>query len=166
VVLGREDVARCPAHLGSELDERLDEHRGLNRHVERAGDPSAGERLARAELGTERTKAGHLVLGEVDLLTAERCKRDIRDTEVAPRGGSISGGHGAGVYGGASDSGQCEPLSDSGSMGAAQRLLDEVERGDRARVDASVVGHRERHHVAEQDEVEELRERSVAFGAH
>ena len=88
VVLGREDVARRPSHLGPELDERLDEHRGLDRHVQRAGDASAGERLARAELGTERTEAGHLVLGEVDLLAAERRKGDVGDPEVAARWGA------------------------------------------------------------------------------
>ena len=36
VVLGREDVAGGPAHLGAERDERLDEHGGLDRHVQRA----------------------------------------------------------------------------------------------------------------------------------
>ena len=45
VVLGREDVAGRPAHLGAERDERLDEHRGLDRHVQRTGDAGAGERL-------------------------------------------------------------------------------------------------------------------------
>ena len=47
VVLGGEDVAGGPAHLGAERDQRLDEHRGLDRHVQRAGDPGAGQRLAR-----------------------------------------------------------------------------------------------------------------------
>ena len=47
VVLGGEDVAGGPAHLGAERDERLDQHRGLDRHVQRAGDrarPSAAAR--------------------------------------------------------------------------------------------------------------------------
>ena len=34
VVLGREDVAGRPAHLGAERDQRLDQNRGLNRHVQ------------------------------------------------------------------------------------------------------------------------------------
>ena len=34
VILSREDIAGGPAHLGPEDDECLDEHRGLNRHVE------------------------------------------------------------------------------------------------------------------------------------
>jgi hypothetical protein len=45
VILGREDVARRPADVGAELDQRLDQHRGLHGHVQRAGDPSP-ERLA------------------------------------------------------------------------------------------------------------------------
>ena len=44
-VLGREDVARHPAHVGAEVDQRLDEHRGLHRHVQRAHDLRALERL-------------------------------------------------------------------------------------------------------------------------
>ena len=34
VILRREDVARHPAHVGAKLGQRLDEHRGLNRHVQ------------------------------------------------------------------------------------------------------------------------------------
>ena len=46
VVLGREDVAGRPAHLGAERLQRLDQHRGLDGHVQRAGDARALERLA------------------------------------------------------------------------------------------------------------------------
>ena len=45
VVLGRIDVARGPAHVGAERLQRLDQHRGLDRHVQRAGDARALERL-------------------------------------------------------------------------------------------------------------------------
>ena len=83
VVLGGEDVAARPAHLGAELDQRLDEHGGLDGHVQRAGDAGAGERLGRAELLAQRLQAGHLVLGEVDLLAAERGEREVGDAEVA-----------------------------------------------------------------------------------
>ena len=48
VVLRREDVAGHPAHVGAEIDQRLDQHRGLNRHVQRAHDARAGERLLAA----------------------------------------------------------------------------------------------------------------------
>jgi hypothetical protein len=43
VVLGGEDVARGPAHFGAERLQRLDQHRGLDRHVQRAGDARALE---------------------------------------------------------------------------------------------------------------------------
>ena len=85
VVLRGEDVAARPAHLGAELDQRLDEHRGLDGHVQRAGDAGAGERLGRAELLAQRPQAGHLVLGEVDLLAAERGEGEVGDAEVAAR---------------------------------------------------------------------------------
>ena len=45
VVLGRVDVARGPAHLGAQRVQRLDQHRGLNRHVQGAGDARAAQRL-------------------------------------------------------------------------------------------------------------------------
>ena len=41
VILRGEDVARRPTHLGAERDQRLDQHRRLNRHVQRAGDACA-----------------------------------------------------------------------------------------------------------------------------
>ena len=86
VVLGREDVAGRPAHLGAERDERLDEHRGLDGHVQRAGDARAGERLGRAVALAQRHEAGHLVLGELDLLAAELGEREVGDLEVGELG--------------------------------------------------------------------------------
>jgi hypothetical protein len=50
MILGGEDVARGPAQLGTERLERLDQHRGLDRHVERTGDARATERLQAHEL--------------------------------------------------------------------------------------------------------------------
>ena len=50
VILRREDVARDPADVGAELGKRLDQHRRLNRHVQAAHDPGAGERLPAAVL--------------------------------------------------------------------------------------------------------------------
>ena len=83
VVLGGEDVAASPAHLGAEGGERLDEHRGLDGHVQRAGDAGAGERLGVGVLGPQRHEAGHLVLGELDLLAAEGGEGEVGDLEVA-----------------------------------------------------------------------------------
>ena len=70
LVLRREDVAARPAHLRAERDERLDQHRGLHRHVQRAGDAGAGERLVRTELLAQRHEARHLVLGEAELVAS------------------------------------------------------------------------------------------------
>ena len=82
VVLGGEDVARAPADLGAERDQRLDQHGGLDRHVQRAGDASALERLRGGELLAGRHQAGHLVLGELDLLAAEVGEREVGDLVV------------------------------------------------------------------------------------
>ena len=70
VILGREDVARHPAHVGAELGQRLDEHRGLNRHVQAAHDAGAGQRLAALVARAHGHQAGHLVLGQADFLAA------------------------------------------------------------------------------------------------
>ncbi len=82
VILGREDVAGDPANLGAERDQRLDQHRCLDRHVQRAHDLRAGQRLGVAVLAAGRHQAGHLVLGQTDLLAAELGQRQIGDLEV------------------------------------------------------------------------------------
>ena len=53
-VVGREDVAGTPADLGAERGQRLDQHRGLRGHVQRAGDAGALERLRVGVLGAGR----------------------------------------------------------------------------------------------------------------
>jgi hypothetical protein len=45
MVLGGKDVAGTPAHLGAKRDQGLDEDRGLDGHVQAAGDPGALEGL-------------------------------------------------------------------------------------------------------------------------
>ncbi len=77
VVLRGEDVARGPAHRGAELDQRLDEHRGLNGHVQRAGDADALEGLRRRILGANRHQPGHLLLGDRDLFAAPVGERNV-----------------------------------------------------------------------------------------
>ncbi len=81
-VLRAEDVARGPADLRAEFDERLDEHGRLHGHVEAAGDAGAGEGLGRAVLLAKGHEAGHLVLGEADLVAAELGEGQIADLEV------------------------------------------------------------------------------------
>ena len=82
VVLRREDVARDPADVGAERLQRLDQHRGLDGHVQRAGDAGALQRLRGAVLGADRHQARHFRLGEVDLLAAEGGQRDVLDDVV------------------------------------------------------------------------------------
>lgn len=71
VVLGGENIARRPPDLSSERHQGLDQHGGLNRHMQRAGNASALERQHLRIFPAQRHQARHLVLGETDLLTAE-----------------------------------------------------------------------------------------------
>ena len=81
VVLGGEDVAAGPAHPGTERGKGLDQHGRLDRHVQGAGDAGAGQGLGRGELGPHGHEPGHLVLGQLDLLAAERGQREVGDLE-------------------------------------------------------------------------------------
>ena len=77
VILGREDVARHPAHVGAEVGQRFDEDRRLNRHVQAAHDPRAGQRPLAGVLRPERHQPRHLLLGETHFLAAEFGERQI-----------------------------------------------------------------------------------------
>src|SRR5690606_7045199 len=90
VVLRGEDVARGPAHLGAERREGLDEHRGLHRHVQRAGDARALERLARTELLAQGHEARHLLLREADLGASRLGEREVGDHVVVGEGHGVS----------------------------------------------------------------------------
>ena len=81
VVLGREDVAACPAHRGAQFHQRLDQHGGLYGHVQRAGDAHAGERLLLGVLAPDGHQAGHLLLGDGNLLAAPFGQRQVGDFE-------------------------------------------------------------------------------------
>jgi phosphocarrier protein len=83
MALGRIDVARHPAHVGAERGERLDQHRGLDRHVQRAGDAGALQRLLGPVFLARRHQARHLGLGQRDFLAAEFGERNILDDVVA-----------------------------------------------------------------------------------
>mmetsp|Transcript_2666 Transcript_2666/g.5096 ORF Transcript_2666/g.5096 Transcript_2666/m.5096 type:complete len:493 (-) Transcript_2666:17-1495(-) len=85
VVLGGEDVAGAPAHVASEGLEGLDEHGGLDGHVEGTGDTGALEGLGRAELLAGGHEAGHLDLGDLDLLAAEVGEGDVGNLVVSSR---------------------------------------------------------------------------------
>ncbi len=87
VILGREDVAGHPANLGTQRDQSLDQHRRLDRHVQRAHDLRARQRLGVAVLAAGRHQARHLMLGQTDLVAAELGQGQIGDLEVQFCGG-------------------------------------------------------------------------------
>ena len=68
-----------PADFGAERDQRLDQHGGLDGHVERAGNARALERLALRELLADRHQARHLDLGHADFDAAVVGERDVFD---------------------------------------------------------------------------------------
>ena len=91
VVLRRIDVAGRPTDVGAERLQGLDQHGGLDRHVQRAGDAGALQRLRGAVFGAHRHQAGHLGLGDGDLLAAPAREGDVGDGGV---GGDGIVGHG------------------------------------------------------------------------
>ena len=78
VVLGGEDVARAPPHLGAEALEGLDQHGGLDGHVERAGDAGASEGLV-VVLLSGRHESGHFELSQRDFLATPVGEVDVLD---------------------------------------------------------------------------------------
>ena len=93
MILGRIDVARHPADIGAQRLQGLDQHRGLDGHVQRAGDARALQGLRLAVFGAGRHQAGHLDLGDVQLLAAPFGQADVLDDVIAESFGR-SGGHG------------------------------------------------------------------------
>jgi hypothetical protein len=85
VILGREDVAGGPAHLRTERLQGLDQHRRLNRHVERAGNARAFQRLLGGEFLADCHETGHLGLGDPDFLPSPVGEREVGDMEVVLR---------------------------------------------------------------------------------
>jgi hypothetical protein len=70
--------------------------------VQRAHDLRAGERLLTLILGTQRHQAGHLLLGETDLLAAEFGQRQVGHLER----GAVERGERRTGSGGHDDSGE------------------------------------------------------------
>ena len=89
MVLRREDVAARPAHFGAKLDQGLDQHRRLDRHVQRPGDARALERLRRAEFPAQRHQARHFGFGDLDLLAAEIGEAEVLHDIVVETGVSL-----------------------------------------------------------------------------
>jgi hypothetical protein len=82
VVLGREDVARGPADFGAERGERLDQHGGLDRHVQRTGDARALERLGLREFFANGHQARHFGFGNADFLATPVGKGQIGNNVI------------------------------------------------------------------------------------
>ena len=99
VVLGGEDVAARPAHVGAQVHERLDQHGRLDGHVQGARDADPGEGLFGRVLLADGDQARHFFFGDVDLLAAEIGQREVAHGEilVGGDGGSVdgSGAHGS-----------------------------------------------------------------------
>ncbi len=70
MILRRVDVAGCPAHFRTERLQRLDQHAGLDGHVQRAGDARAFQRLGLGEFLADRHQAGHLGFGDGEFLAS------------------------------------------------------------------------------------------------
>jgi hypothetical protein len=92
VILRRVDVAGDPADVGAERLQGLDQHRRLDGHVQRAGDLGALQGLPRPILLAHRHQAGHLGLGDRDLLAAPVGEADVLDEVVGLGGGELVGG--------------------------------------------------------------------------
>ena len=97
MVLGGEDVTGRPRDLGTEGGEGLDEDGGLDGparqlcdsnilssdiHVETSSNSGTLQGLVGAVLLTDGHESGHLVLSELDLLSAEGGEGDVCDFVV------------------------------------------------------------------------------------
>jgi hypothetical protein len=88
VILGRKDVAGRPAHVRTQRHQRLDQHGGLDGHVERAGDARALERLGGTIFLAQRHQARHFGFGDTDLVAPEIGESDVLDDIFLGRGES------------------------------------------------------------------------------
>ena len=71
VILGREDVARRPAHIRAQRHQRFNQNSGLDGHVQRSNDPRPFKRLAVAVFRAQGHQARHLGFGDVQLFAAK-----------------------------------------------------------------------------------------------
>jgi hypothetical protein len=81
VVLGGEDVAARPAHLGTQRHQGLDQDGGLHGHVQRPRYPCPAQWSGFGVLAAQRHETGHLMLRQIDLLAAKFGQRKIRHLE-------------------------------------------------------------------------------------
>ncbi len=88
MVLRGEDVAGRPAKFGTQCLQRLDQDRRLDRHVQRAGNFRALERLRGAIFLAHGHQAGHFGFGDADFLASVIGKADIGNDVIGEGGGS------------------------------------------------------------------------------
>ena len=77
VILCGEDIARRPTHFRTQSNQRFDEYRSLDRHVQRTRDPRAFQRLRRTIFGAESHKARHFGFGDCNFSAAKIGERDV-----------------------------------------------------------------------------------------
>ena len=82
MILGREDVARGPAHVGPQRSKGFNQNAGLDRHVQAAGNAGPLQRLGRAEFLTQGHQAWHFGFGNHQFLAPETRQRDVLYDEV------------------------------------------------------------------------------------
>ena len=100
MVLGRIDVAGSPADIRTQMLQGLDQHRGLDGHMQGARDPGALEGLGGAVFGAQRHQPRHLGLGDVHLAPAPFRQGHVGDVIILAGAGvfgralSLAGAHG------------------------------------------------------------------------
>mmetsp|Transcript_3082 Transcript_3082/g.7336 ORF Transcript_3082/g.7336 Transcript_3082/m.7336 type:complete len:410 (-) Transcript_3082:35-1264(-) len=87
MVLGRENVARAPPHCGAQCLQGLDQHTGLDGHVQRPGDVDTLQRLGCTILLPCFHQAGHLMLSQLQLLAPKFSQANILHLGVSHDGG-------------------------------------------------------------------------------
>ena len=70
VILGGENIARTPAHLRAQVLQGLHQHRGLDGHVDAAGDAGAVEGFLSCEFFAQGHQAGHFRFRDFSFLAA------------------------------------------------------------------------------------------------
>src|SRR5690606_27013310 len=86
LVLGGEDVAARPTDLGAEGNQGLDQHGGLDGHVDAAKNLRALERLLASVLAAQAHQCGHLGFSDDDLAAAPGSQGNVGDFEVGEAG--------------------------------------------------------------------------------
>ena len=93
VILGGEDIAAGPLHLGSQCRQGFDQDGRLDCHVQATGDPGAGQRLRCTIFLAQSHQARHLVFGQFDLESTPFGQRHVGDLVGNRRGLGRGGGH-------------------------------------------------------------------------